>query len=52
LQGSNPRRSNTCEQRNVIDCMFCRFKDWCSFATGFDGNIKTFLKAVTPCKSG
>lgn len=33
-------------QRNVLKRMFCRFKDWCQVATGFDRNIKTFMATV------
>ena len=30
-------------QRNVVERMFCRFKDWRRVATSFDRNIKTFM---------
>lgn len=33
-------------QRNVIERMFCRFKDWRRVATRFDRNIKTFLATL------
>jgi transposase len=33
-------------QRNVIERMFCRFKDWRRVATRFDRNIKTFMATV------
>lgn len=33
-------------QRNVIERMFCRFKDWRRIATRFDRNIKNFMAAV------
>ena len=34
------------KQRNVIERMFCRLKDWRRIATRFDRNIKNFLAAV------
>ncbi|WP_425359028.1 IS5 family transposase [Asticcacaulis excentricus] len=34
------------KQRNVIERMFCRLKDWRRLATRFDRNIKNFLSAV------
>jgi transposase len=34
------------KQRNVIERMFCRLKDWRRIATRFDRNIKTFMGAV------
>lgn len=34
------------KQRNVIERMFCRFKDWRRIATRFDRNIKNFFAAV------
>lgn len=33
-------------QRNVIERMFCRLKDWRRIATRFDRNVKTFMGAV------
>lgn len=33
-------------QRNVIERMFCRFKDWRRVATRFDRNIKTFMATI------
>jgi transposase len=33
-------------KRNVIERMFCRFKDWRRIATRFDRNIKNFMAAV------
>jgi transposase len=35
------------KQRNIIERMFCRLKDWRRIATRFDRNIKTFMAAVT-----
>lgn len=34
------------KQRNVIERMFCRLKDWRRLATRFDRNIKSFMGAV------
>ncbi|ODR93084.1 transposase [Sinorhizobium alkalisoli] len=34
------------KQRNVIERMFCRLKDWRRIATRFDRNIKNFMGAV------
>ncbi|WP_443020527.1 MULTISPECIES: IS5 family transposase [unclassified Shinella] len=34
------------KQRNVIERMFCRLKDWRRLATRFDRNIKNFMGAV------
>ena len=34
------------KQRNVIERMFCRLKDWRRIATRFDRNIKNFMAAV------
>lgn len=34
-------------QRNVIERMFCRLKDWRRLATRFDRNITNFMAAVT-----
>ena len=34
-------------QRNIIERMFCRFKDWRRVATRFDRNIKTFMATIT-----
>ncbi len=33
-------------QRNVIERMFCRLKDWRRVATRFDRNIKTFIATI------
>ena len=33
-------------QRNTIERMFCRFKDWRRIATRFDRNVKTYMSAV------
>ena len=33
-------------QRNVIERMFCRIKDWRRIATRFDRNIKTFMGTI------
>jgi len=32
--------------RNVVERMFCRFKDWNRIATRFDRNIKNFMSAI------
>ena len=34
------------KQRNVIERMFCRIKDWRTVATRFDRNIKTFMATI------
>jgi transposase len=34
------------KQRNIIERMFCRLKDWRRIATRFDRNIKTFMAAI------
>ncbi len=34
------------KQRNVIERMFCRFKDWRRVATRFDRNIKCFMATI------
>lgn len=34
------------KQRNVIERMFARLKDWRSIATRFDRNIKNFIGAI------
>ena len=34
------------KQRNVIERMFCRLKDWRRLATRFDRNGKNFMVAV------
>ena len=34
------------KQRNVIERMFCRFKDWRRLATRFDRNIKNFMATI------
>ncbi|HEX7695316.1 MAG TPA: IS5/IS1182 family transposase, partial [Sphingomonas sp.] len=31
---------------NVIERMFCRFKDWRRVAMRFDRNIKTFMATI------
>ena len=33
-------------QRNVIERMFCRIKDWRRIATRFDRNLKSFMGAI------
>ena len=33
-------------QRNIIERMFCRFKDWRRIATRYDRNIKTFMATI------
>src|SRR5690606_20521533 len=33
-------------QRNVVERMFCRFKDWRRVATRFDRNINTFMATI------
>ena len=33
-------------QRNVVERMFCRLKDWRRVATRFDRNIKTFMASI------
>jgi hypothetical protein len=34
------------KQRNVIERMFCRLKDWRRIATRFDRNIKNLMGAI------
>ena len=34
------------KQRNIIERMFCRFKDWRRIATRFDRNLKSFMAAI------
>src|SRR4051812_28299026 len=34
------------KERNVIERMFCRLKDWRRIATRYDRNLKTFMSAV------
>jgi transposase len=34
------------KQRNIIERMFCRIKDWRRIATRFDRNIKTFMATI------
>lgn len=34
------------KQRNIIERMFCRFKDWRRIATRFDRKVKTFMAAI------
>ncbi|WP_422038441.1 IS5 family transposase [Rhizobium sp. PP-CC-3G-465] len=36
----------TYKQRNVIERMFCRLKDWRRIATRFDRNIRNFMGAI------
>lgn len=33
-------------QRNVVERMFCRFKDWRRVATRYDRNVKTFMVSI------
>lgn len=33
-------------QRNVVERMFCRLKDWRRIATRYDRNLHTFLSAI------
>ncbi len=35
------------KQRNIIERMFCRLKDWRRIATRFDRNVKNFFAAIT-----
>ena len=35
------------KQRNVVERMFCRFKDWRRIATRFDRNLKNFMGAIS-----
>jgi transposase len=34
------------KQRNIIERMFCRFKDWRRVATRFDRKLKTFMATI------
>ena len=34
------------KQRNVVERMFCRFKDWRRVATRYDRKIKTFMATI------
>lgn len=34
------------KQRNIVERMFCRFKDWRRVATRYDRNIKTFMATI------
>ena len=34
------------KQRNIIERMFCRLKDWRRLATRFDRNVKNFMSAI------
>ena len=34
------------KQRNIIERMFCRLKDWRRIATRFDRNLKNFMGAI------
>ena len=33
-------------RRNIIECMFCRLKDWRRIAIRFDRNIRNFMGAI------
>jgi transposase len=33
-------------QRNIVERMFCRLKDWRRIATRYDRNLKSFMSAV------
>ena len=33
-------------QRNIIERMFCRLKDWRRIASRFDCNIENFIAAI------
>ena len=35
------------KQRNVVERMFCRFKDWRRIATRYDRCAHTFMAAIT-----
>lgn len=35
------------KQRNVVERMFCRFKDWRCIATRFDRNLKNFMGDIS-----
>ncbi|WP_445488948.1 IS5 family transposase [Rhodopseudomonas sp. RCAM05734] len=35
------------KQRNVIERMFCRFKDWRRIATRFDRNVRNFMSTIS-----
>ena len=34
------------KQRNIVERLFCRIKDWRRIATRFDRNIKNFMAAI------
>jgi len=34
------------KQRNIVERMFCRLKDWRRIATRFDRMLKTFMAAI------
>jgi transposase len=34
------------KQRNIIERMFCRIKDWRRVATRYDRNLKTFISTI------
>jgi transposase len=34
------------KQRNIVERMFCRFKDWRRVATRFDRNVKNFMATI------
>ena len=36
----------TYKQRNIIERMFCRFKDWRRVATRYDRKIETFMATI------
>ena len=44
LGGTSPK--TVYRQRNIIERMFCRLKDWRRIATRFDRNIKNFIAAI------
>ena len=49
--GAIPRYNNDYDktvykQRNIIERMFCRLKDWRRIPTRFDRNIKNFFAAI------
>jgi transposase len=34
------------KQRNIVERMFCRLKDWRRIATRFDRNLKPYMAAI------
>jgi len=42
-----PYDKRTYARRNVIERMFCRFKDWRRVATRYDRKASTFIATVT-----